>query len=253
MTLLLENIYKSFPIQSGILPVLDGVSLALPPGELLCLLGPSGSGKTTLLKLIAGLDRPSSGKITLKGQIISRPGRERCLVFQDCALFPWYTVEQNIEFGLIIKDIDVKQRRERVQELLENIGLQEFRRYYPKEISGGMQQRVAVARALAVSPEILLMDEPFGALDAQTRNSLQGFLVDIWLKTSVTIIFVTHSVDEAIYLASELTCLTKRPGKIGLSVKIDLPRPRDRTHRDFVRIRREILHYLHDQAVRDAG
>lgn len=253
MTLLLENIYKSFNVHSAILPVIEGVNLELPQGELLCLMGPSGSGKTTLLKLIAGLDSPNSGVITLNGQVISKPGSERCLVFQDCALFPWYTVEQNIEFGLIIKGLDKKLRQKRVEALLENIGLQEFRRYYPKEISGGMQQRVAVARTLAVGPDILLMDEPFGALDAQTRNDLQKFLVDIWLKTGLTVIFVTHSVDEAIYLATELICLTGRPSTIGLSKKIDLPRPRDRTHSDFVRIRREILQYLHEQTTRNAG
>lgn len=251
MSLILENVQKSYLTSSGELAVLAGIDLTLASGELLCLLGPSGSGKTTLLKLIAGLDRLSEGNIFLDNKRITTPSSERTLVFQDCALFPWFTVEKNIEFGLIMKRIAPQLRKQRVEELLNNIGLKDFRHYYPKEISGGMKQRVAVARALAVNPKILLMDEPFGALDAQTRNQLQEFLVNIWLKTGVTIVFVTHSVDEAIFLASKLICLTRRPGTIGLSKNIELPRPRERTHNDFIQIRREFLYFLENQVQLD--
>lgn len=251
MSLEIKNLHKTFNKRSGKLTVLNNINLKIDTGEFLCLLGPSGSGKTTLLRIIAGLETPTSGDIFLHGQPVTQPDLDRGLVFQDFALFPWYTVRMNVEFGLINQKYPPGHRDILVDELLENMGLAEFADYYPKEISGGMQQRVAIARALAVKPKVLLMDEPFGSLDAQTRNRLQEFLVDIWEKTGITVIFVTHSVDEATFLATRIVSLTNLPGSVGLSLYVELPYPRVRTEPSFLEIRQEFLNYLQKQSSND--
>jgi NitT/TauT family transport system ATP-binding protein len=208
---------------------LDGVSFEIHEGEFVCILGPSGCGKTTLLRMVAGLDQPSTGELFLKDRLIVRPGPERGMIFQDFALFPWKTVIKNIEFGLEIKGLSNGERSGIARRIIELVGLDGFEDSYPHEISGGMKQRVAVARALVNEPEVLLMDEPFGTLDAQTRHSMQEELLSIWEKTGKTILFVTHCVNEATFLAERVIVLTTRPGRIKEIVPIDLKRPRKRT------------------------
>jgi NitT/TauT family transport system ATP-binding protein len=207
---------------------LDGVSFEVQEGEFLCILGPSGCGKTTLLRMLAGLDQPTSGELYLKDAPIMKPGPERGMIFQEFALFPWQTVIKNIEFGLEIKGLSRRERSRIAGKYIEMIGLNGFENSYPHEISGGMKQRVAVARALANEPEVLLMDEPFGTLDAQTRHSMQEELLSIWHNTGKTILFVTHCVNETAFLAERAIVLTPRPGQIKESVQIDLKHPRQR-------------------------
>ncbi len=242
MTLVLENLSKSFAVEGKTeVEALSHLNLQVNDGEFVSILGPSGCGKTTLLRIIAGLDRASGGKILLNGNPIVGPCPRMAMIFQEYSLYPWKTVIDNIAFGLEVKGVEKEGRRKKARELLELVGLCDFANNYPYELSGGMRQRVAVARALAVDPQILLMDEPFGALDAQTRNMLQRELLEIWEKTRKTVVFVTHSVDEAVFLSDRVIVLTARPGTIKESVSIDLPRPRDRTGAEFARIRRYVL------------
>ena len=219
---------------------LRDVNLEVLPSELLCLLGPSGCGKTTLLKIIAGLESPSSGAVLIDGHNVKGPGQERGLVFQEFALFPWRTVEQNIAFGLEIQGMPLFRRKQIVSEYIKLVRLDGNERKYPAELSGGMKQRVAIARALATNPEVLLMDEPFGSLDAQTRGTMQLELLRIWRETQKTIIFVTHDVDEAVYLSNRTVVLTARPGSIKNIFEINLTHPRDRTSEDFISYKRKI-------------
>lgn len=244
----IRQVAKEFTLRNeGLLEVFREISLTVRDGELVCLLGPSGCGKTTLLRLVAGLDNPTRGEILVNGQKITRPGADRGLIFQNYALFPWRTVWGNLEFGLEVRKIPKKQRSLLIQQYLSWFGLEEFPRAYPKELSGGMQQRVALARTLINEPEILLMDEPFAALDAQTRNDLQEFLANIWQRTRQTILFVTHNVDEAVFLATRIVVMTKRPAGIGITREINLKYPRDRTGVDFINVRRELLDFLSRQ------
>jgi NitT/TauT family transport system ATP-binding protein len=198
-------------------------------GEFRVLLGPSGCGKSTILRLIAGLDHPDSGDVIVNGQPVTSPGRDRGMVFQKYTSFPWLTVSQNIEYGLKINGIPEAQRRETVQHLIEAIGLSGFEKSFPDTLSGGMQQRVAIARTLALRPSVILMDEPFGALDAQTREDMQELLLKIWGESASTVLFVTHDVDEAIYLADHIFILSARPGTIMEDVPVPFGRPRDRS------------------------
>ena len=223
---------------------LKGINLHAKNGEFLSVVGPSGCGKTTLLRIIAGFEKASSGKALLNGEEVTGPGPEIGVVFQEFALFPWRTVVGNVEFGLELKKIPNVERRRRALEYIEMVGLKDFENKYPKELSGGMKQRVAIARTLINEPKLVLMDEPFGSVDAQTRNSLQEFLIDLWKGRGDTIIFVTHNVDEAVFLSQRILCITSRPGVVGLEVNVDLEFPRDRTSVDFVNIRREILNHL---------
>jgi NitT/TauT family transport system ATP-binding protein len=190
------------------------------------LLGPSGCGKTTLIRIIAGLLMPDRGEVLVNNQPVTAPGRDRCMVFQQFGLLPWRTVMSNVEFGLEIEGVGREERRQLADKYLELVGLQGFENYYPHQISGGMQQRVGIARALAKKPEFLLMDEPFGAVDAQTREQLQEELLKIWAQTEATVVFVTHSIDEAIYLSDRVVVMQARPGRIKEEVAIDLRRPR---------------------------
>ena len=196
-------------------------------GEFRVLLGPSGCGKSTLLRLVAGLDRPDSGEILVNGQPVHGPGKDRGMVFQKYTSFPWLTVEENIAYGLKINGIPEAQRKETVDHLLKAVGLTEFARVYPETLSGGMQQRVAIARTLALRPSVILMDEPFGALDAQTRSEMQQLLLQIWQETACTILFVTHDVEEAVYLADRIFIMSSHPGTIVEDVQVPFDRPRD--------------------------
>jgi NitT/TauT family transport system ATP-binding protein len=208
------------------LVALYNISLAIRKNEFVSLLGPSGCGKTTLIRIIAGLLTADRGDVLVNSQVVDSPGRDRCMVFQQFGLLPWRTVVSNVEFGLEIDGIAREERRALAENYLELVGLKCFENYYPHQISGGMQQRVGIARALSKKPEILLMDEPFGAVDAQTREQLQEELLKIWSQTETTVVFVTHSIDEAIYLSDRVVVMQARPGRIKEEVSIDLPRPR---------------------------
>lgn len=249
MTLVLKDLSKSFVGEAKVeVEALSHINLEVRDGEFVSVLGPSGCGKTTLLRIIAGLDNASGGRILLDGNVIDGPCPRMAMIFQEYSLYPWRTVIDNIAFGLEMKGMEKQQRREKAFEFLELVGLVDFAGNYPYELSGGMRQRVAVARALAIDPQILLMDEPFGALDAQTRNMLQRELLEIWEKTKKTVVFVTHSVDEAVFLSDRVVVLTPRPGTIRDVVSIDLPRPRERTGAEFARIRRYVLDHMEHAA-----
>lgn len=227
---------------------LDGLTLDIEPREFLTLLGPSGCGKSTLLNIIAGFETPDAGTLTLDGKRIERPGPDRGVVFQDYALFPWLNVQKNIEYGLREKGLGPEERAMVAQRFLAMVGLTGFERRYPHELSGGMRQRVALTRVLAIDPQILLMDEPFAAVDAQTRSILQEELQRLWVQTSKTVVFVTHSVDEAIYLSDRVVVMTARPGTVKAIVPIGLKRPRDATSDGFNVYRREIMQLLDAEA-----
>ena len=219
---------------------LRDINLDIPEGQFVCLLGPSGCGKSTLLNAVAGFSLPSSGAITVNGTTVTGPGPDRGMVFQEYALFPWMTVEQNIGFGLEIKGMDKADIAKRVGDLLSMLGLTDFRIRFPKDLSGGMRQRVAIARVLALDSPIMLMDEPFGALDALTRRNLQDELLRIWSELKKTIIFVTHSIEEAIYLADRIVVMTYRPGTVKRDIVVDLPRLRDPSSALFNALKREL-------------
>lgn len=227
---------------------LRDISLTVQPGEFLAIVGPSGCGKSTLLDLIAGLASPTSGELYIDGRRITKPALDRGIVMQGYALFPWRTVRQNVEFGLEIKKVPKKERAAISASFLELVGLTGFAERYPYELSGGMKQRVAIARALAYDPQVLLMDEPFAAVDAQTREVLQDELLRIWEETGKTIIFITHSIDEAVALADRVAVMSSNPGSIKEIVKVGLPRPRRvgdvQTTADFSLIRYRIWELL---------
>ena len=242
MNLKLRDISKTFTSEKGEkIESLSSISLDIENQEFVCLLGPSGCGKTTLLRIIAGLDQASTGTVELGGTLIDRPNPQLAMIFQEYSLYPWRTVVANIGFGLEIRKIPAEERHSIVKKYVEIVGLEGFENSYPYELSGGMRQRAAVARALAVDPSILLMDEPFGALDAQTRNLLQHELLNIWEKTRKTILFVTHSVDEAVFMADRIVVLTPRPGRICEVIPVQTTRPRDRTSVEFAKVRRYVL------------
>ena len=243
---LIEHATKKFATRKGEVTALDDVNLEIHDGQFVCLLGPSGCGKTTLLRMIGGLDVPTSGTITIDGKVVDGPSPKMTMVFQEYSLYPWRTVAENVGFGLEMNGVQPEERRAEVMKELKLVGLENFADSYPYELSGGMRQRAAVARALATDPVVMLMDEPFGALDAQTRNKMQRELLTIWQETKKTILFVTHSVDEAVYLADKIVILTPRPGTIHEIEEIELPRPRDRTSVKFAQIRKNILHIIEE-------
>lgn len=241
----IKNVSKSYQLGNGQkIQVLNQISLTINKGEYLCFLGPSGCGKSTLLRLLAGIETYEFGEITCDGQLMIGPSPERGFVFQDYALFPWLTVRQNIEFGLEIRKVPKKERKEISHYYLQMMNLSEVADAYPSQISGGMKQRVAIARALCLKPSFLLMDEPFGALDAITRMQLQEELIRIWQMEKITIIFVTHDVEEAIYLGSRVVVMGTRPSKIKGVLDIPLPRPRNRTAAEFGKLREAALNIL---------
>ncbi|WP_421909343.1 ABC transporter ATP-binding protein [Methanolacinia petrolearia] len=235
--------------ESASVTALDNIDLHIEDKEFVCLVGPSGCGKTTLLRIIAGLDFPTSGCVTVDGKTVEGPGPERGMVFQEYSLFPWLRIADNIGFGLTRKGVSKAEKQQTVDKYLDLVNLESFGRAYPHELSGGMRQRVAIARALANDPEVLLMDEPFGALDAQTRNMMQRELLDIWTKTKKTIVFVTHSVDEAVFLADRIVVLSPRPGRIREIIDVDLPRIRDRTDQKFANLRRHVLSLMEEEKI----
>ena len=235
-----------------------GVTLNVEAGEFLTIVGPSGCGKTTLLEILAGLTTASEGSLRIDGVEVRGTSLARGIVFQQYALLPWRTALANVEFSLEAKrGLNRRQRRERAQECLSLVGLDGFEQRYPHELSGGMKQRVAIARSLAYEPDILLMDEPFGALDAQTRELLQEELLDIWRRTGTTVVFITHSIDEAIYLGQRVAVMNARPGRVTAEIKVDLPRgdPDDdvRSHPDFARYRHQIWELLRSDVTRARG
>jgi NitT/TauT family transport system ATP-binding protein len=238
--IVIDHVGKVFSADSREVVALQDISLSIPHGQFTCLLGPSGCGKSTLLNAVAGFAPPSTGIITADGKPVAGPGPERGMVFQEYALFPWMTVEQNVAFGLEIKRVPREEIKRRVDELLALLSLSDFRARYPKDLSGGMRQRVAIARVLALDSPVMLMDEPFGALDALTRRNLQDELLRIWAKLNKTILFVTHSIEEAIYLADRIVVMTYRPGTIKRDIVVDLPRPRDPAAPEFNALKREL-------------
>jgi NitT/TauT family transport system ATP-binding protein len=254
----IEGLRKAFRNDGREVVALDGIDLDIAPGELVCLLGPSGCGKSTLLNAIAGFAPPTAGTLTANGRAVTGPGPDRGMVFQEYALFPWMTVEANVAFGLELKGERRAAIARRVEELLRQLGLWEFRDRFPKDLSGGMRQRVAIARVLAIDPPMLLMDEPFGALDALTRRNLQDELLRLWASLRKTIVFVTHGIEEAIYLADRVVVMTYRPGRVKRIVPVALARPRDTASPEFNGLKRELTRLVmeeqarHEQAERAA-
>jgi NitT/TauT family transport system ATP-binding protein len=237
----IKGVSKLFLADGREIEVLHDIDLSIDEREFVCFVGPSGCGKTTLLRIIAGLEEPSQGGVYLGGELIKGPSPARGMVFQEYSLFPWRTVLDNVAFGLEMKGRPKRERQERSQQYLKMVGLEGFESRFPHELSGGMKQRVAIARALVNDPKALLMDEPFGALDAQTRNIMQSELLRIWEEERKTVVFVTHSVDEAIFLGDRIVMISARPGQIKDIVDIDLPRPRNRTSPEANRIRDRVL------------
>jgi NitT/TauT family transport system ATP-binding protein len=234
----------------------DNLSLDVADREFMSIVGPSGCGKSTLLRVIAGLVRPTSGEVLLDGQQITGPGADRGMVFQSYTLFPWLTVQGNVEFGPRLKGLAPKERTKLAREYIDLVGLTGFERSYPKELSGGMMQRVAIARALANDPEVLLMDEPFGALDAQTRTIMQELLVTIWQRTPKTILFVTHDIDEALFISDRVYIMTARPGRIKQVLDVQLPRPRTSdmtTDPRFIEHKRVVLDSIKEESLKAIG
>ena len=229
---------------------LRDVDLDVTPGEFIVLLGPSGCGKSTLLYLIAGLERESDGEVWSFGDRVAGPSPERSLIFQETSLFPWLTVGQNASFGLSIRGESAGARRTAAREVLARVGLTEAINKRPDELSGGMRQRVAVARALAMRPKVLLMDEPFAALDVQTRAKMQDFLLDVWRDSGASVLFVTHHIDEAVALADQVVVFTSRPGRIKTIVPVDIPRPRDPFSPEAELLRRQLTELMRDEVDR---
>lgn len=221
----IQGVTKSF----GATKVLHGIDLAIEDGEMVVIVGASGCGKSTLLRIVAGLDQPTAGTVTLDGAPVTAPGPDRGMVFQSYTLFPWLTVEQNIRFGLAERGVHEAEQRAIAERFIARTGLKGFENHWPRQLSGGMQQRCALARALANDPEILLLDEPFGALDHQTRELMQELLLEIWEADRKTVLFVTHDIDEAIFLANRVVVMSARPGRIKAEVTVPLPYPRDWT------------------------
>jgi NitT/TauT family transport system ATP-binding protein len=242
-----DKLSKEFSKDARKIVALRDFDLEVLDGEFVCLLGPSGCGKTTVLRVLAGLESATSGSVSVHGKPISGSGPERGMVFQEFALFPWRSVRKNIEFGLEINGMPEDERAKASSRLIDLVGLKGFEDAHPSELSGGMKQRVGIARALANNPAVLLMDEPFGALDAQTRNLMQKELLRIWSATKKTILFVTHSVDEAVFLADRIVVMTARPGKVREVIPVDLARPRDRTSREFIEVRGKVLAELDEE------
>src|SRR5689334_2335588 len=227
----IDQVSRTFPARQGNAPTraLEPTDLSVGNNDFVTILGPSGCGKSTLLRIIAGLDRPTSGRVTIDGREVTGPGADRGMVFQSYTLFPWLTVRENIAFGLRERGIPQEERRKVADRYIDQVGLSGFESHWPKQLSGGMQQRTAIARALANDPKILLLDEPFGALDNQTRVLMQEMLLGIWERERKTVLFVTHDIEEAIFLGSRVLVMTARPGRIKLDVPVELPHPRHYT------------------------
>src|SRR6266481_5543676 len=241
----LSKVGYAYAGTDGPVTALSEVSFDVAASEFLCIVGRSGCGKTTLLNIVAGFLRPTAGEIRIGGEIVTGRGGDRGVVFQDFAqLFPWRTAQRNVEFGLEMRGVGAAERAETARRFLKLVDLERFAAAYPHELSGGMQQRVAIARALAYNPAVLLMDEPFAALDALTREEMQRFLVDVWRETKKTVIYVTHNVAEAVYLADRVIVFSPHPGTVKAQLKITLPRPRDTLSVEFLEYQKEIVHHI---------
>jgi NitT/TauT family transport system ATP-binding protein len=241
----LRNISLQYESAENSVTALQDVSFGVEASEFVCVVGQSGCGKTTMLNIVAGFLKPTQGEILISGKTVTGKGLDRGIVFQDFAqLFPWRTAQRNIEFGLEMKGIAKEERAEIALRFLRLVNLEKFARSYPHELSGGMQQRVAIARALAYNPAVLLMDEPFAALDALTREEMQRFLVDVWRETKKTVVYVTHNVAEAVYLADRVIVFSPHPGTVKAQVKITLPRPRDTLSVEFLEYQKEIVAHI---------
>ncbi len=254
--LIIDNVSKIFSDKGQQVTALQNTSFTVSQNEFITILGPSGCGKSTILKIIAGLEEPSSGKVLLDGREIKGPGSDRGMVFQSYTLFPWLTVQQNIEFGLDVAGKTKAERQDIACHYLEKIGLTGFEKAYPSNLSGGMKQRVAIARALANDPQVLLMDEPFGALDAQTRTVMQELLLTVWEESHKTILFVTHDVDEAIFMGDTIYVMTARPGKI--KARLEVPLLRSRTYDmkladGFVNLKKQALELIREESWKTAN
>ena len=247
------DITKRYVTNEAEVLALDEINLTIEDGEFVSLLGPSGCGKSTLLKIAAGLLDTTQGSIAIDGTEVKAPGPERAVVFQDYALFPWMSVEDNVEFGLEARGVSAAARRQKSAELLKVVGLEDFAKRFPHHLSGGMKQRVSIARALAVEPKFLLMDEPFGALDAQTRSVMQEELLRIWKLYRKTVIFVTHSIEEAIYLSDRIVVMTARPGRIKTIIEVPDERPRDMTSASMSEMQRRVRAVLSEEIDRAAA
>jgi NitT/TauT family transport system ATP-binding protein len=247
-SIVLTSVFRSYANSRGsFTPALQNIDLEIEQGEFVCIVGPSGCGKSTLLHLLAGLDRPTSGEITVDEGPVTGPGTDRILLFQELGLFPWLTVRENVEFGLKMARVSKNERRDRARIFLRMVHLSHFEDHYIHQLSGGMKQRVALARSLALRPKILLMDEPFAALDAQTRDMLHDELERIWKETSPTIVFVTHNVREAVRLGDRVLLMSFRPGRIKSQFQINLKRPRHVEDSDVAHLSKEILGQLREE------
>ncbi len=255
----IDRLHKTYRAGPDAAPAVEDVTLTVEPGELLCIVGPSGCGKTTLLRCIAGLIRPTSGTVTVDGQVVTEPSRSMAVVFQDYSrsLLPWMTVQANVVLPLRARRIRRAERDARAAEALEAVGLDGHGAKYPWQLSAGMQQRVAIARALAYEPEILLLDEPFASVDAQTRADLQDLLLDVWHRADLTVLLVTHDVDEAAYVADRIVVLSASPARVKETIRVGLPRPRDqiRTRRlpEFADLRGRVLATVRAEAGRQSS
>jgi NitT/TauT family transport system ATP-binding protein len=249
----IRRVSKHFQLQDQTIHALSDASLSIAKGEFVCLIGASGCGKSTLLRILAGFDQPSSGQALMWGKPIDGPDPTRGMVFQDYALFPWLSVRENIGFGPTARGLSGAEVRATVDKFIELVGLAKFANAYPHQLSGGMKQRVAIARVLANDAELVLMDEPFGALDAMTRERLQDELLDIWQRTRLTVVFVTHSVEEAIFLADRVVVMTPGPGRIESDNGLELPRPRDVASPEFNAVRRVLGAKLHSHHAKKAA
>jgi len=249
----IHNVSKTYRSDGQEVLAIDEIDLKIKNEEFATILGPSGCGKSTLLRIVAGLIKPTKGIVRLDGNVITRPGQDRGMVFQSYTLFPWLTVSENIQFGLEISGMAKVKQEQIAQEFVEKVGLKGFEKTYPKGLSGGMKQRVAIARALANNPAILLLDEPFGALDAQTRALMQELLTQIWEELHKTILFVTHDVEEAIFLSDRVFIMTARPGKIKAEIDIPLERPRSyeiKATESFLNLKKNALGLIREEAIK---
>ena len=253
----IKGVSRSFAGRNGGAPVkaLEPINLAVERNDFITILGPSGCGKSTLLRIVAGLDRPTGGRVTLDGREVTGPGADRGMVFQSYTLFPWLTVRENIAFGLRERGVSQDERNKVADAFIRQVGLSGFENHWPKQLSGGMQQRTAIARALANDPKILLLDEPFGALDNQTRALMQEMLLDIWERDQKTVLFVTHDIEEAIFLGSRVVVMSARPGRIKAEIAIDLPHPRSykiKTTPEFVQLKERLVEEIRTEALKVA-
>jgi len=257
-TLKIEQVSRTFPARQRHPPTLalEPIDLNVGNNDFVTILGPSGCGKSTLLRIVAGLDRPTSGRVVLDGREVTRPGADRGMVFQSYTLFPWLTVSENISFGLRERGVSEAERGKVADGFIQRVGLLGFKNHFPKQLSGGMQQRTAIARALANDPKILLLDEPFGALDNQTRVLMQEMLLGIWERDQKTVLFVTHDIEEAIFLGSRVVGMSARPGRIKAEIPVDLPHPRSykiKTSPEFVSLKERLVEEIRAEALKVAA